>query len=297
MNATGRASIEAFLADLAHQRMASPLTVTAYRRDLDALIDLAGDEDPKTLPPHVLRRGMMQLHGRGLGARSIARALAAWRSYYRWLARHGEIARNPADGLRAPKQPRTLPKALSADQTQALLDAPAEEALDVRDKAMAELFYSSGLRLAELASLNTGGGLSIEEGEVIVTGKRGKIRTVPLGRKAIEALLAWLPQRDALAAVDEPALFVSQRGGRLSVRSIQVRLDHWAKKQGLGVHVHPHMLRHSFASHVLQSSGDLRAVQEMLGHANIGTTQIYTHLDFQHLAKVYDAAHPRARKK
>ncbi|MRR08917.1 tyrosine recombinase XerC, partial [bacterium] len=169
MDEPGRASIEAFLADLAHQRMASPLTVAAYRRDLDALLALAGNDAPQTLLPHVLRRGMMQLHGRGLGARSIARALAAWRSYYRWLARRGEIARNPADGLRAPKQPRPLPKALGADQTQVLLDAPAEEVLDVRDKAMAELFYSSGLRLAELASLDIGGGLDLDEGEVTVT--------------------------------------------------------------------------------------------------------------------------------
>jgi integrase/recombinase XerC len=292
------ADIDSFIAELGHQRRASPHTLVAYRRDLERLAALAGDAAAlATLQPHQLRRHAMQLHGQGLGARSLARVLSAWRAYYRWLARRGAIGRNPCDGLKAPKQPRHLPKALAVDQSQALLDGEAETLLEVRDKAMAELFYSSGLRLAELASLDLASGLDLAEGMVTVTGKRAKRRSVPVGSQAAAALAAWLAQRPALAADGETALFVSRRGSRLSPRSIEQRLAAWATRQGLGVHVHPHMLRHSFASHLLQSSGDLRAVQELLGHANIGTTQIYTHLDFQHLAKVYDQAHPRARRK
>ncbi|MGE5467021.1 MAG: tyrosine recombinase XerC [Ignavibacteria bacterium] len=292
-----RESVERFLAELAHQRRASPHTVTAYRHDLETLLGLAGDADARALQPFQLRRHAMQLHARGLGPRSLARVLSAWRAWYRWLARRGEIPRNPCDGLRAPKQPKRLPKALSVGQTMALLEAPADGALDLRDLAMFELFYSSGLRLAELASLDLDGGIDLDAREVTVTGKRAKTRIVPVGEKCAQSIRVWLEQRPALAKADEPALFVSQRGGRLTPRAIERRLDLWAKRHGADVHVHPHMLRHSFASHVLQSSGDLRAVQEMLGHANIGTTQIYTHLDFQHLAKVYDAAHPRAKKK
>lgn len=289
--------VEAFLDELDHQRRASPHTIVAYRRDLGKLVALAGDEDPVALQAHRIRRFVMQLHAEGLGARSLSRALSAWRAYYRWLARRGAIVHNPCDGLKPPKRPKTLPKALSIDQSQALLDAPVEELLEVRDKAMFELFYSSGLRLSELAGLDVAGGLDLAEGTVTVAGKRAKTRTVPLGAKAAEAITAWLARRMEIAATDERALFVGRRGNRLNPRTIERRLEAWAKRLGLGLHVHPHMLRHSFASHVLQSSGDLRAVQEMLGHASIATTQIYTHLDFQHLAKVYDAAHPRARKK
>jgi integrase/recombinase XerC len=295
---SARDSVEQFLAELAHQRRASPHTLTAYRHDLDALLQSLGDAaDARALQPFQLRRQAMQLHGRGLSPRSLARTLSAWRAWYRWLAKRGEIARNPCDGLRAPKQGKRLPKALAVGQTMALLDAPADTALEKRDIAMFELFYSSGLRLSELASLDVDGGLDLANGEVTVTGKRGKTRIVPVGAKGIAAVRRWLDERAALAHPEERALFVSARGGRLTQRSIERRLEQWAAKNGCDVHVHPHMLRHSFASHVLQSSGDLRAVQEMLGHANIGTTQIYTHLDFQHLAKVYDAAHPRARKK
>jgi integrase/recombinase XerC len=297
------ASVEQFLAELAHQRRASIHTLTAYRRDLSLLQDSAGTRPLAQLQSHELRRQAMRLHGQGLSARSLARTLSAWRSYYRWLARRSVLTTDPCAGLRAPKRPRALPKALAIDQAAALLAAPGDDLLAVRDRAMFELFYSSGLRLAELAALDMvagrqgAGGLDLSGGEVTVTGKRAKTRTVPVGVKAVEALQAWLEQRLAIAAADETALFVSRRGTRLSPRAIELRLAHWAKKSGLGLHVHPHMLRHSFASHVLQSSGDLRAVQEMLGHASIGTTQIYTHLDFQHLAKVYDAAHPRAKKK
>jgi integrase/recombinase XerC len=290
-----RAAVAQFLAELAQQRHASRHTLTAYRRDLDTLFELAGDGDLLRQENHQLRRYVMQLHGRGLSPRSLARLLSAWRACYRWLARHGHIAHNPCDGLRAPRQSRSLPKSLSIGQTMALLDAPAEARLEVRDRAMAELFYSSGLRLAELASLNTDCGL--EGGEITVTGKRNKTRIVPVGAQAVAAVAAWMALRPALAATEETALFVSIRGTRLSPGAIEQRMALLGRRQGADVHVHPHLLRHSFASHLLQSSGDLRAVQELLGHANIGTTQIYTHLDFQHLAKVYDAAHPRARRK
>ena len=295
------ASVEAFLADLSVQRQASPHTVAAYRRDLVRLVALAADGDPVALKPPQLRRGLMALHAQDLAPRSIARTLSAWRSYYAWLARRGAIELNPADGLRAPKRPRSLPKALGIDQAAALLDVPATTAEDdpllVRDAAMFELFYSSGLRLAELVSLDWPGGLDLDAGEVTVTGKRRKTRTVPVGDKAQIALRAWLELRPRFAVEGSVALFLGRHGTRLMPRQIEYRLAQWAQRQGVGVHVHPHMLRHSFASHVLQSSGDLRAVQEMLGHASIAATQIYTHLDFQHLAKVYDSAHPRAKNK
>ena len=293
-------AVEQFLAELAHQRRASVHTLVAYRHDLALLQACAGDRPLGNLQAHELRRQAMRLHGQGLSPRSIARTLSAWRAYYRWLARRGQLATDPCIGLRAPKRPRALPKALGIDQAAALLDVPSDASSDelaVRDRAMFELIYSSGLRLAELAALDLVGGLDLAGGEVTVTGKRAKTRTVPLGAKAAEALNTWIAQRPALAGIGEAALFVSRRGTRLTPRAIELRLAVWAKQSGLGVHVHPHMLRHSFASHVLQSSGDLRAVQEMLGHASIATTQIYTHLDFQHLAKVYDAAHPRAKNK
>lgn len=290
---------EDFLAELAIQRRASPHTLDAYRRDLRRLDELAQSVggDIVTLNPAQLRRGLMQLHARDLAPRSIARTLSGWRSFYAWLAKKGRIAANPADTLKAPKRPRLLPKALGVDQAAALLDAPVNGPLEQRDAAMFELFYSSGLRLAELVSLDWPGGIDFDSGEVTVTGKRRKTRVVPLGDKARQALEVWLEQRPALLKVGETALFISQRGTRLTPRQVQSRLDLWARRAGLGLHVHPHMLRHSFASHVLQSSGDLRAVQEMLGHSSITATQIYTHLDFQHLAKIYDSAHPRAKVK
>ena len=297
-------SVEQFLAELAIQRRASPHTLDAYRRDLTRLTALAAGAELAALNTVQLRRGLMRLHAQQLAPRSIARTLSAWRSYYAWLARRGIIALNPADGLRAPKRPRTLPKALGIDQAAALLDRPvaslptadANEPLQVRDAAMFELFYSSGLRLSELVSLDWPGGLDLAAGEVTVTGKRQKTRKVPVGGKACTALEAWLALRPRLAKDAEPALFLGRNGTRLTPRQVENRLAQWAQQQGVGMHVHPHMLRHSFASHVLQSSGDLRAVQEMLGHASIAATQIYTHLDFQHLAKIYDAAHPRAKK-
>ncbi|MBI4753854.1 MAG: tyrosine recombinase XerC [Betaproteobacteria bacterium] len=282
---------------LRHQRRASVHTVAAYRRDLESLARLAGARAPQDLETADLRRALGTLHAGGLGARSLARRLSAWRAFYRWLERQGRIGHNPCLGLRAPRAPRRLPAALSPEQAQGLLDPACADPLELRDKAMLELFYSSGLRLAELAALDCGGGLDLAAGEVTVTGKRAKTRRVPVGAAARQALADWLEVRVRFAAPDEPAVFVSRRGTRLAPRAIQRRVAQWAARHGLGVHLHPHMLRHSFASHLLQSSGDLRAVQELLGHSDISSTQVYTHLDFQHLARVYDAAHPRAKKK
>jgi len=299
------ASVEQFLAELAVQRRASAHTLRAYRGDLERLTTLAAGADAAQLQAAQLRRGLMQLHAQELAPRSIARTLSAWRSYYAWLARRGEIELNPAEGLRAPKRARSLPKALGIDQAAALLDPTAATVavgetggpLLLRDAAMFELFYSSGLRLSELVSLDWPGGLDPTSGEVTVTGKRGKTRSVPVGERALQALQAWLAERPAFVRAGQAALFLGRNGTRLTPRQVANRLAQWARRQGLGVHVHPHMLRHSFASHVLQSSSDLRAVQEMLGHASIAATQIYTHLDFQHLARVYDSAHPRAKSK
>jgi integrase/recombinase XerC len=222
--------------------------------------------------------------------------LSGWRGFYRYLARDHGYGDNPCLGIRAPKAAKRLPHALSPDEASRLLDAKADGALAVRDKAMFELFYSSGLRLSELTGLAPAD-VSYAEGTVRVTGKGSKTRIVPVGAQALEALSAWVKTRADISRLAVDALFVSRLGQRLTPRSVQQRLKAWALKRGLATNVHPHVLRHSFASHVLQSSGDLRAVQEMLGHASISTTQVYTHLDFQHLAKVYDAAHPRARRK
>ncbi|MBI5922579.1 MAG: tyrosine recombinase XerC [Betaproteobacteria bacterium] len=300
-----QASIDAFLAAQAHERRASPHTLAAYRRDLAMLRQLSSASPGTsldTLSSQDIRRYAMQLHSRGRAPRSIARTLSAWRSYYRWLGRAGQLQVNPCRGVRPPKRRRDLPKSLSVDQAGALLDGMGrvdkpDDLLACRDLAMFELFYSSGLRLAELVSLDIGAGLDLSAGEVTVTGKRNKTRCVPVGGKALSALQTWLTCRDAMAAATETALFVSRRGTRISPRMVELRLTQLAQQQSMGLKLNPHMLRHSFATHMLQSSGDLRAVQEMLGHASIATTQIYTHLDFQHLAKVYDAAHPRAHKK
>ncbi|THF63087.1 tyrosine recombinase XerC [Pseudothauera nasutitermitis] len=289
---------EAYLGWLATQRRAAGHTLDSYRGDLLALCRLAEARPPESLGTHDIRRFVARLHAEGLGGRSIARRLSAWRGLFNWLVRHRGLPANPAEGVRPPRAPRRLPKALTPDQAAALLDTqPVDGALGLRDRAMFELLYSSGLRVAELAALNLDAAHELGEGMLTVTGKRSKTRTVPVGGKALEALRAWLEVRPTLACVDETALFVSRQGARLSTAAVRTRLARWARESGLGVHVHPHMLRHSFASHVLQSSGDLRAVQELLGHASIQSTQVYTHLDFQHLAKVYDAAHPRARKR
>ena len=294
-------SISAYLDELAQVRRQSPHTVSNYRRDLKVLSDLMaglpGQSSVAQLETLQIRRFIAQLHGRGLGGRSLARMLSAWRGYFRWLVLRGEARSNPVDGVRAPKSPKALPKVLSPDEASRLLDCSGDEAVQLRDQAMFELFYSSGLRLAELASLDVSSLEDIAAGEVRVLGKRNKLRLVPVGSKARQAVLAWALRRVEMAPVEQQALFVGQRGGRIHPRVIEQCLSQRALAQGLPTHVHPHMLRHSFASHVLQSSGDLRAVQEMLGHASIASTQVYTHLDFQHLAKVYDSAHPRAKRK
>ena len=291
-------AVVAYLAELSEQRRLSPHTVSNYRRDLEKLIAAAGETSLAELQVHQIRRFVAQLHGKGLSGRSLARTLSAWRGFFAWLGEHDAVALNPCEGVRSPKSPRLLPKALSVDESARLLEPVDEgdQVLALRDTAIFELFYSSGLRLAELAALDCDAlDSALHEGEVRVLGKRSKARLVPVGSKAREALAAWAVVRNSLAAVEEKALFVGRRGGRLSHRMIQERLALRAVQLGLPRHVHPHMLRHSFASHLLQSSGDLRAVQEMLGHASIASTQVYTHLDFQHLATVYDKAHPRAK--
>jgi len=290
--------VAAFLDHLAVERRLSAATLDAYARGLGDLLRLTPGVAPADLQPHHVRRAVTQLRSRGLAGRTIARALSSWRSFFRWLARDRGVTSNPCAGLRAPKAPKALPKALAPDEARQLLDRRGEGALEVRDKAMFELCYSSGLRLAELVGLEIADAAGVlRDAEVTVTGKGRKTRIVPVGAKARAALEAWVAARAEVARADEPALFVGARGERVNPSVVRHRLARWALRAGLGLHVHPHMLRHSFASHVLQSSGDLRAVQEMLGHASISTTQVYTHLDFQHLAKVYDAAHPRAKKK
>jgi integrase/recombinase XerC len=298
---------------LAAERRLSPHTDVSYARDLAALAkfcDRMGIGDWGSLDAQHVRTFAAHAHAGGLSPRSIQRRLSAVRSFYQFLLRERSVeiasgkrapraARdggNPAQDVRAPKSPRRLPQTLDADQMARLLELPAGGGLTARDRALMELLYSSGLRLAELVGLDVGD-LDLKDRTVRVLGKGRKSRIVPVGRMALAALRAWLKERTALAAADELALFVGRNGRRLGPRAIQARVDYWAKRQGLGVHVHPHLFRHSFASHLLESGGELRGVQELLGHADISTTQIYTHLDFQHLARIYDAAHPRARRK
>jgi integrase/recombinase XerC len=291
-----RSLLEAYLRHLTDERRLSVHTARGYQRDINALIELAGTTPLDGLQVHEVRRFVAQLHARGLDGKSLARALSAWRGFFNFLGRDHGFQQNPCIGIRAPRAAKKLPRALSPDEASRLMEIDADDPLALRDKAIFELFYSSGLRLSELTGLATGD-VDFVDATVRVTGKGSKTRIVPVGAYALKALSAWLPERDGLAADEETALFLNRKGRRLSTRSVQLRLEGWALKLGLGRRVHPHALRHSFASHVLQSSGDLRAVQEILGHASISTTQVYTQLDFQHLAKVYDAAHPRARKK
>ena len=272
-------------------------TRNAYLRDVRTLAVLAGDADLTRLDPAQLRRFLAQLHGRGLGGRSIARMLSSWRAFYRFAIEHDPALRDdPCAGLKAPKSARRLPSVLSPDAAVRIVTIPGDDAMAMRDRALFELAYSSGLRLSELAGLDLDR-IDLQSGEVRVWGKGAKERIVPVGAAARDAIIRWLEVRAGTPDADAKALFVNRNGKRVGPRTIQRRLAEWAIKQGLPQHVHPHMLRHSFATHVLQSSGDLRAVQEMLGHASIASTQVYTHLDFQALAKVYDAAHPRAKKK
>ena len=293
------ALVEEYLHSLAHQRRLAPVSLSNYSRSLQRLLGILGNARVKALDSAQVRRSIARLHSGGLSPRALANLLSAWRGFYHWLVRNKSHPANPCVGVRAPKAARPLPKALSVESAQRLLEAAPGDGVELlRDHAMFELMYSSGLRRAEVLSLDYADGrLDLREGLVTVTGKGSKTRTIPVGAKARAALAAWLQVRGELASPDESALFVGARGRRLSASALALRLNAWAVAQGADGRVHPHMLRHSFASHVLQSSQDLRAVQEMLGHASISTTQIYTHLDFQSLAKVYDAAHPRAKKK
>ena len=290
------ATLQGYLAYLSNERNYSPLTSENYARDIRRLLELAGTMPLPELKSHHIRRYIAQLHSTGLGGRTLARMLSSWRGFYNYLMRDHGCQSNPCVGLRAPKAPKTLPHALSPDEAVKLVEMRVETPLDARDKAMFELLYSSGLRLAELVGLDPID-MDYSDASVRVTGKGNKTRIVPLGSHAIAALQAWMAVRGQIAKPDETALFVGKKGARITPRSVELQLDKWALKQGLNTGVHPHMLRHSFATHVLQSSGDLRAVQEMLGHASISTTQVYTHLDFQYLSKIYDNAHPRAKKK
>lgn len=284
-----------YLRHLREERRYSPHTVENYARDLRRLCETVGD-DWSSVKVHHIRALVAKEHRQGAGSKTLQRLLSAIRGFFNYLIREGVVDANPALDVRAPKAGRKLPGVLDVDQVSRLLDLPGDEALVVRDRAILELFYSSGLRLAELVGLDLVD-VDLGDAQLRVTGKGRKARDLPIGRHAVAALKAWLPLRAGLAAADEQALFVGQRGRRLGARAVQTRLARHAGLQGLDRRVHPHLLRHSFASHLLESSGDLRAVQELLGHADISTTQVYTHLDYQHLAKVYDAAHPRARRK
>ena len=314
ISAADAALVERYLEHVRVEKRLAERTLALYSLDLEKLAQFAAQSGVAltTVGNHHVRRWVAQMHAGGRSGRGIALILSGWRGFYAWLGREGLISANPVQDVRAPKQPRPLPKALGVDEAVQLADH-ADEAddpwLDARDAAMVELLYGGGLRVGELigldvapsdAALRAGRGwLDLASAEVQVQGKGDKRRTVPVGRGALQALQQWLAVRDQVPAQPQAAqaLFIGRRGTRLTAQSVWQRLKRRSLRAGLATPVHPHMLRHSFASHVLQSSGDLRAVQELLGHANIGTTQVYTRLDFQHLAKAYDAAHPRARRK
>ena len=292
---TPPSALERYLGHLRTGRRLAANTLDAYSRDGAVLVALAGDRALASVTSHDIRRFIAALHSKGRSPRSLARTLSSWRGLYDWLQRRHEVAANPCAGVRPPKAPRNLPQALSPDDAVRLVTVEDASQMGLRDRALFELAYSCGLRVSELTGLDLGA-VDARTGEVRVTGKGSKTRIVPVGAPALAALDAWLEVRRELAPPGEKALFVGRAGRRVAPREVQRRIKRWAAAAGIEVDVHPHMLRHSFASHVLQSSGDLRAVQEMLGHASISSTQVYTHLDFQHLAKVYAAAHPRARR-
>ena len=299
MRESETAWIDKFIRHLAYERRLSDLTCKHYRRDIGALADWcdkAGIETWAELDDERIRSFSAAAFRKGLSPKSIQRRLSAARSFFRYLLREKHVRKNPVLSVSAPKAGKRLPENLDADRMARLLDIKGNGPLVARDRAMLELLYSSGLRLSELTGLNLGD-VDVADATVRVTGKGSKERIVPVGKFALQALRAWLKERPALADVDERAIFVSQRGKRISPRSVQARVDHWARRQGIDTRVYPHLFRHSFATHLLESSHDLRGVQELLGHANISTTQVYTHLDFQHLAQIYDQTHPRARAK
>lgn len=299
MQAEALAWLEKFDRHLLAERRLSEHTAAAYLRDLSLLIEFCDAQslaDWRALDHGHVQSLLASRHRHGASAASLQRLLSSIRSFYRYLRAQAVVSHDPTADVRAPKQQRKLPKALDAGQMERLLSSKGQDPVTLRDQAIMELFYSSGLRLAEVVDLDVSQARQLSSGELKVRGKGDKERIVPVGRMAAEAVAVWLQVRGNMAPPEEVALFVGQRGRRISRSTIQKRMNYWARRLGLGRHVHPHMLRHSFATHLLESSGDLRAVQELLGHANISTTQIYTHLDFQHLAKVYDASHPRARK-
>jgi len=289
-----------FFDQLKFEKRASANTLTSYQRDMQNLsrycvakaIAHWTDLQQSDIRSHIAAR-----HRQGISSKSLQRELSSMRSFYNFLLKKGRAESNPAQHVQAPKQSRKLPKTLDVDQITGMLEAGASSVLEIRDLAMFELFYSSGLRLGELAALNLADIDLADHSLIVRSGKGGKTRVLPVGSKAVRAVENWLQQRGKINTNTESALFVSERGTRLGRRSIELRLAQWCQKKGIAEHIHPHMLRHSFASHLLEASQDLRAVQELLGHSNISTTQIYTHLDFQHLAAVYDQAHPRAKKK
>lgn len=299
MHADAEHILAEFLNLLAAEKRASKHTLKSYQRDLNHLsryctnkpIERWQDVQQNDIRAHIAGR-----HRAGLSSKSLQRELSAIRSFYNFLLKKQIADINPAQHIKAPKQPRKLPKTLDVDQVTGLLEAGAGSALEIRDLAMFELFYSSGLRLSELSALDLPDLDLADQSLLVRSGKGGKSRLLPVGSKAVKAIENWLQQRLKYASVSEPALFISSRGARLGQRNIELRLTQWCKKKGIAEHIHPHMLRHCFAGHLLESSQDLRAVQELLGHSNISTTQIYTHLDFQHLADVYDKTHPRAKK-
>jgi integrase/recombinase XerC len=300
--------IAVYLSSLEHERRLSAHTLRAYMHELDELNKLANGRPLESLTATDIRGAVARAHSGGLSARSIGHRLSAWRAFYRWLAGRIDLPANPVATVRAPKRAKTLPKALSVDDAHTLMESPATATAEgLRDHAMLELFYSSGLRLSELVGLDvhfvdangyrSAGWLKLDEAEVEVLGKGNRRRSVPVGSKALDALRAWLAVRGELVKHDPHPLFLSARGNRMSPNVVRERVKRAALTAGIPANVHPHVLRHSFATHVLQSSGDLRAVQELLGHASIAATQVYTGLDFQHLARIYDQAHPRAKKR
>jgi integrase/recombinase XerC len=297
--ALDRGQIDAYLKHLGTERRLSPHTATNYARDLRALADymVRGNlDDWRKVDTQHVRVFAARTHAGGLSPRSVQRRLSAVRGFFNYLLRERIVTSNPTMDVRAPKAAKRLPGTLDVDQLNHLLDIPPDDALAVRDKAIMELFYSSGLRLDELVGLDISQ-LDLPDRTVRVLGKGRKVRIVPVGRKAEASLRVWLLTRSGLATTGESALFVGRNGSRLKHRAIQLRIAYWARRKGLPSHVHPHLFRHSFATHLLESSKDLRGVQELLGHADISTTQIYTHLDFAHLARTYDASHPRAKRK
>ena len=299
MVATQQQWIDQFLDYLRHEKAYSSHTISAYRRDLQHFLLYCSRFELlnwSQIKANDVRQFSATRHRQGQSGRSIQRALSAVSRFFQYLARENQVEANPVDSVSAPRGKKRLPAVMDVDQMERLLRIEGDDVLIVRDLALMELFYSSGLRLSELVNLDVGD-VDLADRTARVTGKGNKTRIVPVGKQALIAIKTWLKHRSELSNSDEPALFLSQRGTRLRQRSIQQRMRDWGLKQGLAEQVYPHRLRHSFASHVLESSGDIRAVQELLGHANISTTQIYTHLDFQHLAKVYDKSHPRAKKK